>query len=65
VRGRPNEDAEGMMAMKDRDLFAQADQQVTALKERIARQHEAIRRAKLRGHASAPAEAAQEALKKR
>jgi hypothetical protein len=54
-----------MMAMKDRDLFAQADQQVTALKERIARQHEAIRRAKLRGHASAPAEAAQEALKKR
>ena len=50
------------MAMKDRDLFAQADQQVTALKERIARQHKAIRWAKLRGHATAPAEAAQEAL---
>jgi hypothetical protein len=30
------------MAMNDRDLFAQADQQVSALKERIARQREAV-----------------------
>jgi hypothetical protein len=27
------------MAMNDRDLFAKADQQVSTLKERIARQH--------------------------
>ena len=50
------------MAMNDRELFPQADKQVSALKERIARQHEAIKRAKLRGHATAPAEAAQQAL---
>jgi C4-dicarboxylate-specific signal transduction histidine kinase len=50
------------MAMNDRDLFARADQQVSALKERIARQHEAIKRAKLRSHATASAEAAHEAL---
>jgi hypothetical protein len=50
------------MAMNGRDLFAKADEQVSALKERIARQHETIKRAKLRGHATAPAEAAQQAL---
>jgi hypothetical protein len=50
------------MAVNDRELLAKADQQVSALKQRIARQHEAIKRAKLRGHATAPAEAAQQAL---
>ena len=34
-----------MTAMNGRDLFAQADQQVSALKERLARQHEVIKRA--------------------
>jgi hypothetical protein len=34
----------------------------SALKGRIARQHEAIKQAKLRGHATAPAEVAQQAL---
>jgi hypothetical protein len=47
------------MAMNDRDLFAKADHQVSTLKERIARQHEAIKHAKLRGHSTAAAEAAQ------
>jgi hypothetical protein len=50
------------MAMNDRDLFAKADHQVSTLKERIARQHEAIKHAKLRGHSTAAAEAAQQAL---
>jgi hypothetical protein len=39
-----------------RELFAQTDQQVSVLKERIARQREAIKQAKLRGHSTAPAE---------
>ena len=39
-----------------RDLFAQTDQQVGVLKERIARQREAIKQAKLRGHSIAAAE---------
>jgi len=51
------------MAMKSaRDLFAQTDQQVSMLKERIARQHEVIKRAKLRGHSTAAAETIQHAL---
>jgi len=44
------------MAMNGRDLFAQTDQQVSELKERIARQREAIKQAKLRGHSTAAAE---------
>ena len=51
------------MAMKNaRDLFAQTDQQVSVLKERIARQHEAIKRAKLGGHPAAAAEMIQHTL---
>ena len=51
------------MAMEnDSELFAKADQQVSALKERIARQREEIKRAKLTGHSTAAAEAAQQAL---
>jgi hypothetical protein len=50
------------MAMNDRDLFAKTDQQVSALKERIARQHEVIKRAKLRGHPTAAAETIQHTL---
>ena len=51
------------MAMEnDSELFAKADQQVSALKERIARQREAIKRTKLTGHSTAAAEAAQQAL---
>jgi phage-related tail protein len=53
------------MAMNGRDLFAKVDQQVSALKERIARQHEAIKRAKLRGHSTAAAETVQHTLHKR
>jgi hypothetical protein len=30
------------MGMNDRDLFAKTDQQVSVLKERIARQHESL-----------------------
>ena len=45
-----------------RDLFTQTDQQISVLKERIARQHEAIKRAKLRGHSTAAAEKIQHAL---
>jgi hypothetical protein len=45
-----------------RELFAQTDQQVSALKERIARQHEVIKRAKLRGHSTAAAETIQRTL---
>jgi hypothetical protein len=41
------------MAMNDRDLFAQTDQQVSVLKERIARQREGIKQTKLRGHSTA------------
>jgi hypothetical protein len=49
-----------MMTTKNaRDLFAQTDQQVSVLKERIARQHEAIKLAKLRGHSTAAAETIQ------
>jgi hypothetical protein len=48
------------MAMKKvRDLFAQTDQQVSLLKERIAHQREVIKRAKLRGHSTAAAETIQ------
>jgi hypothetical protein len=45
-----------------RDLFAQTDQQVSALKERIARQRELIKQAKLRGHSTAAAETIQDTL---
>jgi len=45
-----------------RDLFAQTDQQVSVLKQRIARQHEVIKRAKLRGHSTAAAETIQHTL---
>jgi hypothetical protein len=50
------------MGMNDRDLFAKTDQQVSVLKERIARQHEVIKRAKLRGYPTAAAETIQHAL---
>jgi hypothetical protein len=51
------------MAMKNvRDLFAQTDQQVSLLKERIVRQREVIKRAKLRGHSTAAAETIQHTL---
>jgi hypothetical protein len=51
------------MAMKKaRALFAQTDQQVSVLKERIARQREAIKQAKLRGHSAAAAETIQHSL---
>jgi hypothetical protein len=51
------------MAMKNvRDLFAQTDQQVSLLKERIARQRDVIKRAKLRGHPTAAAETIQHTL---
>ena len=51
------------MAMKHpRDLFAQTDQQVSVLKERIARQREVIKRAKLGGHPTAAAEMIQHTL---
>ena len=46
--------------MDERDSFAQADQQVSALRERITRHRDAMERAKQRGHATAPAEAAQQ-----
>ena len=39
-----------------RDLFTKVDKQVSALKERIARQREVIKQAKLRGHSTAAAE---------
>ena len=45
-----------------RDFFAQTDQQVSVLKERIARQREAIKHAKLRGHPTAAAETIQHTL---
>jgi hypothetical protein len=45
-----------------RALFAHTDQQVSVLKERIARQHEAIKRAKLKGHSTAAAETIQHTL---
>ena len=51
-----------LKAMNESDRFAQADQQVSILKDRIARQREAVKQAKLRGHAVAQAEAAQQAL---
>jgi hypothetical protein len=51
------------MAMKNvRDLFAQTDQQVSLLKERIVRQRDVIKRAKLRGHSTAAAETIQHTL---
>jgi hypothetical protein len=53
----------GTMAMKNaRDVFAQTDQQVSALKERIAHQREVIKRAKLSGHSTAAAETIQHIL---
>jgi hypothetical protein len=45
--------------------FAKTDQQVSALKEGIARQREVIKQAKLRGHSTAAAEAARQALEAR
>ncbi len=48
--------------MNESDRFAQADQQVSTLKDRIARQREAVKQAKLRGHAVGLAGAAQQAL---
>jgi hypothetical protein len=45
-----------------RDLFAQTDQQVSTLKQRIARQREVIKQAKLRGHSTAGAETIQDTL---
>jgi hypothetical protein len=36
--------------MDERDSFAQADQQVSALRERITRHRDAMERAKQRGH---------------
>jgi hypothetical protein len=50
------------MAVNGRDLFAKADQQVSELKKRIARQHEVIKRAKLRGHSTAADETIQHTL---
>jgi hypothetical protein len=51
------------MVMKNpRDLFAQTDHQVSELKERIARQREAIKQAKLRGHSTAAGETIQHTL---
>jgi predicted RNA-binding protein len=50
------------MAMNGRDLFAQSDQQVSVLKQRIALQREAIKQAKLRGYSTAAAETIQRAL---
>jgi hypothetical protein len=50
------------MAMNGCDPFAKADQQVSELKKRIARQREAIKQAKLRGHSTAAAETIQHTL---
>jgi hypothetical protein len=51
------------MVMKNaRELFAQTDQQISALKERIARQREVIKRAKLSGHPTAASETIQDTL---
>ena len=51
------------MAMKNaRDIFAQTDQQVSLLKERIARQRDVIKQAKLRGHPTAAPETIQHTL---
>jgi hypothetical protein len=41
--------------MDERDSFAQADQQVSALRERITRHRDAMERAKQRGHSTAAA----------
>ena len=48
--------------MYGRDLFTKVDKQVSALKERIARQREVIQQAKLRGHSTAAAETIQHTL---
>ena len=48
--------------MDGSDLFAKVDQQISALKERIARQHEVIKQAKLGGRSTAAAETIQHAL---
>jgi hypothetical protein len=53
---------QGTMAMNGRDLFAKVDRQVSELKERIARQREVIKRAKLSGHSTAAAETIQHTL---
>ena len=51
------------MVMKNaRDLLAQTYQQISVLKERIARQREVIKRAKLSGHSTAAAETIQRTL---
>ena len=48
--------------MNEHDSFAKVDQQVSALKERIARPREAIKLAKLRGHSTAAVETIQHTL---
>ena len=53
---REAEEEWGRWRKMRRDLFAKVDRQVSALKERIARQREVIKQAKLRGHSTAAAE---------
>jgi hypothetical protein len=48
--------------MKTKDLFARADQLVTTMKKRIARQRAVVEQAKQRGHPSAGAESLQRTL---
>jgi hypothetical protein len=50
------------MTTNGRDLFTKVDKQVSVLKERIARQREVIKQAKLRGHSTAAAETIQRTL---
>jgi hypothetical protein len=50
------------MTTNGRDLFTKLDKQVSALKERIARQREVINQAKLRDHSTAAAETIQRTL---
>ena len=61
-REAEKERGEGTTAMDGSDLFAKVDQQISALKERIARQHEVIKQAKLGGRSTAAAETIQHAL---
>jgi hypothetical protein len=49
----------------ERTIFSPKPISKSVLKQRIARQREAIKQAKLRGHATAPAEAAHQALEPR
>jgi hypothetical protein len=48
----------------EREHFAQADQHVSELKERIARQRSVVERAKQRGHSTAAAESMLHALER-